>query len=532
MRPPFVVIAVSSLVLAAATAAAAAAAARPNVVLFVPDELRAESMGLYGGPAATPNYARLAAQGTSFSRAFSTYPVCTQSRSSFLTGRYTHSAGHRSLWDPLRFWEPNLLAYAKQSNYSVFMAGKNDAMDLPSFNKSVSQAGEWGLGTSGPNAYVISDPRYYSFISNETGATPATAHDGACVDHALDFLEARNASGDARPFFVFLPLISPHPPYGCPAPFYGFSGAIPTLRPSGLPGKPDFHERIRFYRNATKWPSDTLETVQRLYLGCVEYSDWVLGRMLDGLERLGLDASNTAFVVTSDHGDYGGDFGLVEKWPSGLEDVLLNVPLIMRVPGGVAGQRVDGALVQHMDLTPTLLEAMQVPLQHVQFGVSQMPVLTGTAAPDESRVAFAEGGYGTLEPRDFEGDCADPLRSLCDPASIYYPKGVQEWAEKLTVCRSYMVRTQTHKLVRRSDALDADHDSELYDLVEDPRELNNVYSNASYAGVRAELTTTLLEWMLQTSAINTMPFAGSRLGLDGSQDEIPRLMPSGNWSVR
>ena len=522
--------AAASLLLGAATAAAAVSA-RPNVVLFVPDELRAESMGLFGGPAATPNFARLAAQGTAFSRAFSTYPVCTQSRASFLTGRYTHSAGHRSLWDPLRFTEPNLLAYAKQSNYSVFWAGKNDAMDVPSFNKSVDEAGEWGLGASGGNAFTIDDPRYYSFIANESSvATPATAHDGACVQHAVRFLEARNASGDERPFFVYLPMMSPHPPYGCPAPFYGFSGAIPDLRPPDLPGKPDFHARIRYYRNATKWEDGTLERVQRLYLGCVEYSDWVLGQLLDALERLGLDESNTAIVVTADHGDYGGDFGLVEKWPSGLEDVLLNVPMIMRVPGGVAGQRVDDALVQHMDLTPTLLDAMQVPLEHVQFGVSQLPLLTGASQPDLSRVVFAEGGYSTLEPRDFEGDCSDPLRNLCDPAGIYYPKGVQEWNEKLTVCRAYMVRTQTHKLVRRSDPLDADHDSELYDLVADPRELRNVYANASYAGVRAALTTTLLEWMLQTSAVNVLPFRGSRLGDALAPDEVDRVMPQGNWS--
>jgi arylsulfatase A-like enzyme len=263
--------------LAALSAAAlfAAAAPRPNVVLFVADELRTESMGLFGGPAATPNYARLAAQGTAFSRAFSTYPVCTQSRASFLTGRFTHSAGHRSLWDPLRFTEPNLLAYAKQANFSVFWAGKNDAMDLPSFNKSVTEAGEWGLAASGGNAFTISDPRFYSFIANETKtASPATAHDGACVQQAVRFLEARNASGDERPFFVYLPMISPHPPYGCPSPFYGFDGAIPTLRPAGLPGKPDYHARIRFYRNATKWPDGTLERVQRLYLGCIEYSDW------------------------------------------------------------------------------------------------------------------------------------------------------------------------------------------------------------------------------------------------------------------
>jgi arylsulfatase A-like enzyme len=276
-------------------AAAAAAPLARNVILFVPDELRAESMSLFGGPAPTPNYERLAAGGTAFSQAFSTYPVCTQSRSAFLTGRFTSSAGHRSLWNPLRYYEPNLLAYAKASGRHVFWAGKNDAMDLASFNASVSEAGEWGAPPSGANAFRLDEPEYYSFISNATTVPLNGTHDAACVARAIDFLRAR--APDAPPFFIYLPLISPHPPYGCPAPFYGFDGPIPPLRAPGLPGRPDFHERIRFYRNATKWADGTLERVQRLYLGCIQYSDFVLGTLLDAVDELGL-AGETAIVAT------------------------------------------------------------------------------------------------------------------------------------------------------------------------------------------------------------------------------------------
>jgi choline-sulfatase len=75
------------------------AATQPHIVIFVPDEMRAGSMGVYGHPITlTPNFAALAAEGTLFAQAHTTYTVCTQSRCSFMTGRYTHNNGHRTLW--------------------------------------------------------------------------------------------------------------------------------------------------------------------------------------------------------------------------------------------------------------------------------------------------------------------------------------------------------------------------------------------------------------------------------------------------
>lgn len=515
------------LPLLAAAAAVAAEAARPNIVLFIPDEMRAESMGTYGHPLTrTPNFDALAAEGTKFTRAFSTYPVCTQSRSSFLTGRYTHNAGHRTLWDPLRVYEPNLLAYAKNASYSVLFQGKNDALSPldGSFNISVSESGDVGrYGNAGPNPYPLSDPRYYSFLSSQPSWNWTEASDAANVQAAIHWLQQRNASGATDPFFLYLPMSAPHPPVGCAPPFFNMydpkDPKLPPLRPYDLPGKPDYYSRIRYYRNITQWPDQdaALRQYQALYLGCISYSDAVFGLLMDALKQLGV-YDNTAVFVFSDHGDFGGDYGLVEKWPSDLSDVLLRVPLIAKVPGGVTNQSVE-ALVQHMDVTPTVLDLMGVAAQHVHYAVSQLPVLLGQAPPDDARVAFAEGGYSTHEPRDFEGDCSDPLKAGdCNITSVYYPKAYQEWNEKLTVCRSAMVRTQQYKLVRRSDPLDADHDSELYDLVADPQELVNQYNNASYATVRAALSEMMLTWYLQTADVTPW-------------DEVPRNTPTGNWSA-
>ena len=502
---------------------AAALAAPPNIIIYVPDELRTESMGVFGGPASTPNFARLAADGTAFTHAFSTYPVCTQSRASFLTGRFTHQGGHRTLWNPLRFHEPNLLRYAKNHSYDVTFFGKNDALDDASFNTSVARAGDFGLGESGALEYPVDDPRHYSFLAAQPSWPVNATGDAVNVARALAVLAARNAS--SPPFFIFLPLTAPHPPYGCAGGFFDMYRSLPvSLRPVGLPGHPDFHARTRFYRNASRWPAGTLEDVHRKYLGCVSFADAVFGTLLDGLHSLGL-YDDTAIFVLADHGDYAGDYGLVEKWPSGLEDVLLRVPLLARVPGGARGQ-VSAGLVQHMDVMATALELMGAPARHTHSSVSLLPQLRGEAPPDMARAVFAEGGYPTTAPRSHEGNCADPVTGAgtCTPGAIYYPKAFQEWHEPLTVCNAAMVRTHAFKLIRRSDVLDRDHDSEMYDLVNDPLELVNVYANGSYAPQRAELSNQLLEWMMQTADV-----VAGEADSPVAPDELPREMVHGEW---
>ena len=210
-------------------------------------------------------------------------------------------------------------------------------------------------------------------------------------------------------------------------------------------------------------------------------------------------ASTTTIAVWADHGDYAGDYGLVEKWPSGLEDVLTRVPLLVRTPGGKMGQVVKTP-VQLFDIVPTVLEIAGINLTHVQFGVSQLPQIMGKPG-DASRAVFAEGGYATNEPRDFEGDGEDENGGVGPPSGIYYPKMLQQQQVPLSVCRAASVRTMTHKLVMRTDPQAADHYSELYDLVRDPLEERNVYNVAAYDTVQGQLKEKLFLWYMQTSDV-------------------------------
>ncbi len=141
-----------------------------------------------------------------------------------------------------------------------------------------------------------------------------------------------------RPFCLYLPLSYAHPPFTAPKDFYGMyePAEVPELRPPDLPGKPNFYEAIRRTRRLDRLADEDFRKIQAVYLGMISYSDWLLGELLEALERSG-HAKDTAVFAFSDHGEWGGDYGLVEKWPSAVDDVLTHVPLIARVPGQPGG---------------------------------------------------------------------------------------------------------------------------------------------------------------------------------------------------
>ena len=496
--------------LALLLALGASAKKQHNFIFFQPDEMRAESLGCYGHPVTkTPNFDAFANQGTRFDQAHVSYTVCSQSRVAFVTGWPTHVRGHRTLWSLLHEWEPNLFKYFKQQNYTVVWRGKNDMLSNDSWNTSVTTAKTMPGLQNGPNVFPENDARYYSFLSDPTQGFVNQTGDYANVVAAIDFLRShRNdnpnngAESSASPFFIFLPLLKPHPPYSCPEPYYSMykPSSLPPLRPvaSDSERKPDYHALIRQYRNLTSLDDAFWRKLHAVYLGSISYSDYLFGLLLAAVDEFGWSDSTT-IAVFADHGDYAGDYGLVEKWPSGLEDVLTRVPLIVRTPGGAKGHVVDTP-VQLYDIVPTMLDIAGISLNHVQFGVSQKDQILHGAVGDANRAVFAEGGYGTNEPRDFEGDVS--TGGIPSKGNIYYPKLLQQQERPLSVCRAAMVRTTTHKLIVRTDpTTDMEHECELYDLVNDPRETRNVYGNTSYSTVQAELKDRLFMWYMQTADV-------------------------------
>jgi arylsulfatase A-like enzyme len=456
---------------------------KSNMILFFPDEMRADALSCYGNPVCrTPNFDALAKSGSRFENCHVENPVCVQSRCAMLTGWPTSVRGHRSLFSLLQPDEPNMFRYLKDAGYDVFWFGKNHALQSRAFTDSVT---EW---RASPNALSpvglppSIGPAGTTTMLWPSGGDRRKTEDYDLVKYAIEVLERKESD---RPFCIFLPMLQPHPPYNAPADFYNMYKAdeIGPLIPPNLPGKPAFHNDIREYFKLGQMSERDLRNIRAVYYGMVSYSDWLLGELMEALERTGHD-KDTALFVSSDHGDYSGDYGLIEKWPSGMEDCLTHVPLIARVPGGKQGV-VAPDIVELFDIMPSFLELGGTEAKHTHFARSLLPQMHGLAG-DPERAAFIEGGYNVYEPQAFE-----PVT-----AGLYGAKTSLEAQKPRDVSRTAAIRTKTHKLIWRPQG-----DSELYDCRNDPDMRHNLINDASASSVRVALLEKLTSWYVNTSGV-------------------------------
>ncbi len=462
-----------------------AAPGKPNLIFYMPETLRADHVGCYGHPLArTPNMDHLARQGVRFEQCHVQNTVCGPSRCSLLTGWPVHVRGHRSLYYFLHEDEPNLFRYLRQNGYDVFWFGKNDLLAPETFASSVTRFRPGGGEDGAKNPWPMSDPHYYSFLYGPGGDRTQTG-DYRCVQEAIRVLERAE-----RPFCIYLPLTFAHPPFTAPKDFYGmYSPAdIPPLRPPDLPRKPNFFEAIRRTRRLNQLKDSDFRRMQAIYLGMISYSDWLLGELMATVDRTN-HANDTAVFLFSDHGEWGGDYGLVEKWPSAIDECLDHVPLIARVPGYMQGH-VSAEIVELFDVMATSLELAGIEAQHTHFGRSLVPQLRGEAG-DPKRAAFCEGGYNIYEKQLFE-----PPLSKDEAAEIYYPKRNLQNEHPETITRATGIRTPEYRLVYRPDGI-----GELYDLHKDPLELSNVYGDRSYSSARETLQNRMLDWYVRTADV-------------------------------
>jgi arylsulfatase A-like enzyme len=464
-----------------------------NYVFFNPDELRAESVSCYGHPLVqTPYCDRVAAEGVRFEQCHVQHTVCAPSPCSLMTGWYPHVAGHRTLWNLLRPEEPSLFGYLREAGHNIQWRGKNDLYSPEAFRQNVDHWEHASGEHCGPFLFTPDQAPYWTFLSAPFPGSLEDTGDMRNVRSGVEFLKQVRPGNP--PFFLYLPLSMPHPPYGAPEPFHSMysPGDLPPLRPAELGGKPDLYGLIRRYRRLDQISEDLFRRVQATYLGMISYVDWMLGELMRCLDDTGL-AESTTLIVASDHGDWAGDYGLVEKWPSAMDDTLTRVPLLIRSPGSASGHVVKEP-VELFDVMPTVLGLAGISPRHTHFARSLLPQLAG-AGGDPERAVFCEGGYDTHEPHCFEGrQNSDAL--FRDKNNLYYPKGLQQQEHPESVCRSTMLRTGAQKLVRRTTG-----ENELYDLHSDPRELRNRYNDPAQAATRQTLESRLLDWSIHTSDV-------------------------------
>lgn len=457
---------------------------RPNLVVFIPDQLRADALGCFGNPTArTPVIDGLAATGTRFADAWGQHPFCSQSRVSFLTGWYPHVAGHRTLNTLIKPWQPSVLRSLKDAGYHVAHAGIRG--DTFAAGQTAEHTSVFGFTTPpkllyGPNPFPDGHPMrrafYHGARSPESGS-PALDLDEAIVRTAERWL----ADGMPEPWVLYVPLIFPHPPFEVEEPWFSLhdrADQAPPI-PHDPVGRPGYVAAIHeAYGLGRLGPGDWAE-IRATYAGMVSRVDHHLGRVLGAVERAGVD-DRTAVLFFPDHGEYLGDHGLVEKWVAGLEPALVHNPLIVRVPGGAEGQVVD-APVELLDVVATMAELADVELGHRHFSRSLVPLLHDAGASHRP-FAASEGGLG-------------PGEETVDHADFPYDlKHALERDRPEIAGRATAIRTPAWTYIHRISDVD-----ELYDRTTDPGERHNLAADPAHAGAVAELRTTMLDWLMATA---------------------------------
>jgi len=462
--------------------------ARPNLLLFMTDQQRADSIGAFGNRvASTPNIDALGARGTRFTQAYSQHSACSQSRISILTGWYPHVMGHRTLDHLLKPTEPNLLSTLRGAGYHIAWAGVRGDTFAPG---GTSAATDFFGFTSPPSLEAIAD--HHREVYPEGHSMRNSHYVGLLKDgHAPDFDEAavRTAisllvGGLPEPFVLCITLFAPHPPFGVGEPWFSLHDRadMPTPCPVGT-GKPQFMAALRTRGGLDRLdPADWAE-IAATYYGMVSRLDDQLGRVTGALRDSGLE-ERTLTCFFSDHGEYLGDYGLVEKWPSGLDDCLVRNPLVIAGPGVRDGQVCEG-LTEMIDLLPTLCELADTEVGHVQFGRSLVPMLTGRTTTHRD-AAFSEGGFRLDEERQNEPRAGHP----------YDVKTSLLHDEPQLVGRAVAVRTDEWTFVHRQCEAD-----ELYSRVRDPGETTNVVDVPEHSEVVAGLRARLLDWLVDTSDV-------------------------------
>ena len=458
----------------------------------------------------TPHLDRLAAGGgLAFTRAFTTNPICAPSRCSLMSGRYPHTAGHRTQRYLIGRGEPNLMLALKRAGYHTAMLGKNDvlhhsvvadSLDLASSRPLLDRATARARRAS---PYAVDDPRYYTFLWGAETLAPEQHPDAQANRLAFQFIDARATRAGAAgargsggvesepPFCVWINYDLAHPPYRVEEPWWSMyaNGDVGPLAPPPGSGeqaagpKPVYVDLLHRAHRLHELPRDTLREIRARYLGMISRADDLVGAVVAGLKQRGLWESTALFVV-SDHGNYGGDYGLPAKWWTGMEDALLRVPLVARVPGQMRSG-VCHELVQHLDLNQTILDLADIEPEQPTSSRSLLPLLRGETDAHRDCVLAASGHWpGQEHPLDLDRSAFVTLDRRDHP---YYP-----WQRVLAdhpqaSCRTFALRDARWKYVWRSDDVD-----ELYDTEQDPLEERNLVDQPALADQLTRLRTRLM----------------------------------------
>lgn len=480
---------------------------KPNILLITSDQQHWNTIGALNPEISTPNLDRLVREGTLFTRAYCPNPTCTPSRSSIITGMYPSQHGAWTLGTKLSEEVTTVGDLLQKGGYRTALIGKAHFHPIGSTEEYPSLEGREKLHDfdfwrqfTGPyygferaemvrnhtNEWLVG--QHYALWMEEKGCanwrdyfTPPTGtmdpgeklvwpipeefhYNTWIAERTNQLLEEYHRNGDN--FFLWASFPDPHPPYLAPEPWCNMYDPDQLTIPKGTPGEHDHnppHFRLTqeddpdfsylketgfgihgYHSHKKMFTEEEHKKAVAVYYGMVSFMDKYIGKILDRLEELGL-AENTIVVFTTDHGHFFGQHGLQAKGGFHYED-LLRIPFIVRFPQEVpAGKRSD-ALQSLVDLAPTFLTFAGLPVPHAMTGVDQSAVWRSRKERARDHIIC-----------EFHHE----------PTTIHQKTYVDD-RYKITVYYN-----QTY--------------GELFDLQEDPEEVNNLWDREEYKEVKMEL---------------------------------------------
>jgi N-sulfoglucosamine sulfohydrolase len=421
-------------------------ATKPNVIVFHSHDF-GQYLQCYGVKTVqTPNFDKFAEQGVRFARSFCTAPGCSPSRASLFTGRYPHNNGVMGLthanfaWD-LHPEEKHLAQYLKEAGYATVAVGV--------IHETRSGAKRCG---------------YDWHIKKNLAAEGTTA--------GLEELKHLAAAGE--PFYLFAGFTEPHRlpyPKGPDQPQEGHGLPGPHLKPDGSLGV-----QVPGYLRDTAGTREELAGLQ----GAMRHLDEQFGRWVQAVHDLGLE-TNTLMVATTDHGIP------MPRAKCSVYEPGLQVALLLRHAGrnGWHGGVVRNEMVSNIDVLPTILDLVGIPVPSNVQGRSFAPLLDGRAYTLNTTI-FGELTYhGYYDPqRSIRTDTHKLIANFSTAPSFQDPS--QQWRPKSDVLTPEYPASAFHPHL------------ELYELTKDPWEQNNLAGNPQHASIQSELARRLHRHMVET----------------------------------
>lgn len=466
--------------LAVFTGVSVFAATPPNILFIMSDDHAAHAISAYGSKVnQTPNLDRIAHEGMRFDKCFCINSICTPSRATILTGKYSHLNGV-PVFNRFDGSQPTVAKYLQAAGYHTGMIGKwHLGSDPTGFD-------EWEIL---PGQGVYFNP---VFINTNGRHTINGYVSDVITDLSIDFLKNRPKD---KPFFLMCHHKAPHRNWQPDAKHKAMFAKLTIPEPSTL--HDDYSTRTDAIRECTqkvfydltrrdlkleppadlkgpalnKWldtkpteveteidgkmtklTGDALNTwkYQRYmqdYLACVQSVDDNVGRLLDWLDKNGL-SSNTVVIYTSDQGFFLGDHDLFDK--RFMYEQSVHMPFLVRWPGVIKPGSTQEGMIINSDFAPTFMDIAGLKVPDDMQGRSVVPLCKGQVPPDWR--------------------------------TSYYYRYYHDPGDHNTRAH-YGVRTTTHKLIYFWKK----EQWEMYDLVKDPDELHNIYNDPSQQQVVADL---------------------------------------------